>query len=161
MKKIRQTIFTVFGIKNLNETESIVRKLSEGFDVNAVDSGGRTLLMQAAIDNNHELVKILLDHGADPNIREERNWTALHFAVQEYNPFSTKLLLKKGADVNAQDDYGNSVVSRAVMNSRGRGDVIQLLCEYGADVNLKNRSGISALDSAKNIANYDIVPFLQ
>ena len=159
--KPRQTIQSVFGIKGLNEIDVILEKLEGGFDINTVDSGGRTLLMEAAINNNNVLLELLLSNGADPNIREEKNWTALHFAVQNYDLVSSKLLLENGADVNAQDAYGNNVISRAVLNSRGRGDVIRLLRKYGADINSKNMSGISALDLAQSISNYDIIQFLQ
>ena len=155
------TILTLFGIKEIHDHVAIIKKLHAGTDVDTVDSGGRTLLMEAVIKRDHELINILINNGADVNIRDKRNWTALHFAAQEYDLLSTQKLVQGGANVDAQDDYGNSVISRAVFNSRGRGDVIQVLLNHGADVNIKNNSGISALDLAKRISNYDIVQFFQ
>lgn len=156
----RVTILTLFGIKDVNDHATVLKKLSEGFDVNTVDSGGRTLLMEAAIRKDHELIKLLLINGANVNVRDKRSWTALHFAAQEDDLLATKMLVEARADVSAQDDYGNNVVLRAVSMFRGNGDVIQFLIAHGADVNVKNKSGISALDSAKQTSNYNVLPFM-
>ena len=79
------TIISLFNIQNLEDVAGILNRLEEGFDVNTVDLGGRTLLMQATIDRNHTLMKLLLQEGADPNVEDTRNWTALHFAAQNYD----------------------------------------------------------------------------
>src|SRR5215204_247361 len=155
------TILTLFGIKDILDHATVLRKLREGLEINTVDSGGRTLLMEAVIRSDHELIDLLLESGADVNIRDKRDWTAPHFAVQEYDLVSTKQLISHGADVNARDDYGNNIISRAVMNSLGRGDVIQLLLAHGADAHFKNKSGISAFDSARAISNYNVIQYFE
>lgn len=161
MKKTRFTILNLFGIKSLGETDTIQKKLHDGFDVNTVDSGGRSILQEAVIQKNHDLIKLLLEHGADVNLQCERNWTALHFAAQNYDLVASKLLIQNGANVNAQDDYGNSVISKAVFNCRNNGgELIKLLLENGADINVRNQSGISALDLAKTISNYNVIQYL-
>jgi ankyrin repeat protein len=154
------TVLHLFGIKDIDEYDAVLKRLNEGFDINTFDSGGRTLLMEAVIRKNQKLAELLIERGADVNRRDERNWTALHFAAQEYDPISTRLLLQSEADVNAQNDFGNSVISTAVFNCDGTDVVIRLLINYGADINIKNNSGISALDLAKSITNYNITPFL-
>lgn len=158
--KKRITVLTLLGIKDLDDYDSILKKLGEGININARDSGGRTLLMEAVIYRKYKLIELLIRQEADVNIRDNRNWTALHFASRDYDLISTKLLVENGADVNAQDDYGNTVISNAVFSSHGNGDVIKFLRKYGADINIKNKSGISALDLAKTISNYDILSFL-
>ena len=163
MKKCKEwtTIQRLFGINHLDEHSTVSKKLNEGLDVNTVDSGGRTLLMEAVVQQEHDLIKLLIDHGADPNIRDKRQWTALHFAAQNYDLRATQMLVEAGADVNAKDDYDNNVISRAVLNSKGKGDVIRFLKSHGADFNVKNKSGISALDVASRTSNYDLLPFLE
>ena len=156
----RTTVLTIFGITDINNHEAVKVELEKGIDVNVTDSGGRTLLMEAAIKRDHELVALLIANNADVNISDERRWTALHFAAQEYDIETTKLLVDAGAEVNALDDYGNSVISKAVLNSKGRGDVITFLIANGADVNLHNHSGISALDLARKISNYNVLQYL-
>ena len=155
------TILTIFGVKDISDHETILKRLEQGTDVNTIDSGGRTLLMEAVIQRDHDLVDLLVDRGADVTIRDRREWTALHFAAQEYDAAATKQLLLYGADANARDDYGNTVIATAVLNSLGRGDVIQVLLTHGADASVENQSGISALGLAKNISNYNTVQFLE
>ena len=155
------TIISLFGLRNIQDRAGVEEKLRLGFDVDTVDSGGRTLLMEATIWKNHELMEVLLRGGANVNKRDKRDWTALHFAVQEDDLIATKMLVEAGAEVNAQDDYGNNVVLRSVSAFRGNGEVIQFLKAHGADVDLQNKSGISALDSAKQISNYNILQFLE
>jgi uncharacterized protein len=161
VKGSKRTILDVFGVTSLKDISVVVEKLESGIDVNTVDSGARTLLMEASIRKNHALLEVLLNFGADPNLREEKQWTALHFAAQENDPVSIRLLLESGADANAQNDYGNSVISTAVLNSRGEGDSIKLLLEYGANPSVKNKSGISAIDLANRISNYDVIRFFR
>lgn len=155
------TIISLFGLSSIHDHAGVDEKLRMGFNVDTADSGGRTLLMEATIWKNHQLIEMLLRAGADVNKRDKRDWTALHFAAQEDDLLATKLLLEAGADVNAQDDYGNNVVLRSVSAFRGKGEVIQCLIAHGADVDLKNKSGISALGSAKQTTNYNILQFLE
>jgi ankyrin repeat protein len=159
--KKRLTILNIFDVSDLTNHALIHDKLRKGLGINTVDSGGRTLLMEAVVRKDHDLMKLLVDQGADPNIRDKREWTALHFAAQNCDLFATKLLVKVGADVNAKDDCGNNVILRAVMNSKGNGDVIRFLKSHGAEISEKNKSDISALDLAKNIFNYNLLPFLE
>jgi hypothetical protein len=58
--------------------------LDKGADINALSSGGYTMLMNAASQTNPATVKFLLAHGADVNIRNSRGETSLSRA-QEYN----------------------------------------------------------------------------
>ena len=116
--------------------------------------------MEAVIQKDRELVEFLIEAGADVNVRDTRKWTALHFASQEQDTVLVERLIEAGAEVNATDDFGNSVIARAVISFRGNGDVIRILLAQGADIDTKNDRGISALDTARNISNYDVLQFL-
>lgn len=159
--KKRYTIRSVFGLKDLNDYISIISKIEEGIDINAIDSDNRTLLMEATVWKNHELMEFLIDRGADVNMKEKRNWTALHFAAQNHDIIAMKLLIDNGADVNAKDDYDNNVIIKATSGSAGNGESIRLLLKHGADCKVKNKSGISALDLAKMVTNFDLMQFFQ
>ena len=150
------SILTLFEIKGLDEVDAIAAKLKDGFDVNTIDSGGRTLLMQSAIERNHKVMKFLIDNEADVNLQDERLWTALHFAAQNSDHEAVRILLENKGDVTKIDDHGNSILSTAVLNSKGKCVVIRLLLSFGADAGVKNKSGVSALGLANTISNYDI-----
>jgi ankyrin repeat protein len=68
-------------------------------------------------------------------------------------------LLERGASVDSRDAHGNTPLWRAVFESKNRGEVIKLLLAFGADRDLKNDHGISPLDLARTIANYDATQF--
>jgi ankyrin repeat protein len=72
-----------------------------------------------------------------------------------------KLLLDHGAAADAQDAHGNTPLSHAVFESRGRGEMIRLLLSFGADKALKNKHGVSPENLARTIANYDVSIFLR
>jgi ankyrin repeat protein len=116
--------------------------------------------MHAAIDGNVDAARVLLTHGADPTLQDARGYTALHFAAQEYHARVAVALLDAGAPVDAEDSHGNSPLARAVFSSRGRAELIRLLLERGANKNLKNHHGVSPLELAERIDNYDLLPFL-
>lgn len=104
---------------------------------------------------------MLLREGADVNARDSKGEVALHFAAREHHPGIVRALLDAGATVDSQDNEGNTPLGNAVYESRGRGDVIQLLVARGAAKDLKNNHGVSPIELAKMIANYDVKQFLR
>jgi len=51
---------------------SVTLLLRYGFDIDARNTQGRTPLLIAIENDDHETVKTLLAHGADPNVRDNR-----------------------------------------------------------------------------------------
>jgi ankyrin repeat protein len=109
-----------------------------------VDRMGRAPLHYAALQGDAARVRELLAAGADPSSADDNGWTPLHFAAQEQRLETVRILIATGASVDAQDAHGNTPLSRAVFNSRGKGDVIRLLRQSGADPYLKNNHHVSS-----------------
>lgn len=143
-----------------NDRTSFDEAIAELDDINYADNEGRSLLMYAVLENDIEVIRTLIDKGANVNLHDNNGWTALHFAASEYLVTVVKLLIDKNANVNAKDSYGNNVIWRAVFSSKGRGEIIQILLNNGADPNIANNSNVSALNLANRIGNYDISQFL-
>ena len=142
-----------------NDSNEAARLLKAGFDPDIKDADGRTALMHTVIDGKDQLLDLLIDNGSDVNLQDKQGLSPLHFAAQNYNVKAAKTLLQAGAKVDARDKYGNAALWTAVFNSRGRGDIIMLLLEHGADRSAKNRSGKSPLELADMIGNYDVKQF--
>lgn len=70
-------------------------------------------------------------------------------------------LLSIGARVDSQDAFGNSPLSSAVFNSKGRGTFIELLRAHGADPMLPNKAGQTPVGLARLIGNYDVAQFFE
>lgn len=119
------------------------------------DRAGRTPLHYAALNGDAARVLELVDAGYDVNESDANGFTPLHFAAQSHAPDATRVLLERGADIDAVNKFGNSPLLVAMLQSRGSTEEIILLRDMGADRNLKNKSGVSAVDLARTITNSD------
>ncbi len=124
-----------------------------------VDRQGRTSLHYAAPADDADTVATLLADGADPDAADRMGFTSLHFAAQQGATSAAAALLNARAHVDAVNSYGNTPLWTAVFNSRGDGDLIDLLRRHGADPRHANNSGQTPLGLAHLIANYDVAQF--
>lgn len=119
----------------------------------------RSALHYAALDNEIERVDELIRQGSDINRADVNGFTPLHIAGQQYSVEAARLLLEAGATVDAENVYGNTPLFVATFNSNGRGELIALLLEKGADPLHSNKSAQTPLGLAQLIANYDVAQF--
>jgi len=137
----------------------MVRKQPKRTPRPGLDEYGRTPLHYAADRGDHALAGELIAAGADASLADDDGWTPLHFAVQAHSPPLVQLLLQAGAPVDPPDSNGNTPLWRAVMDSQGRGEVIQALRAAGADPHYVNAHGISPVSLARDIGNFDVRRF--
>lgn len=85
-------------------TEAVQEHLDAGFDVNARDGHGCTLLHETVGHGyeNSEMVAFLLSKGVDVHAVDNKKRTALHYATND-GLASTKLILDAGAKIDALD----------------------------------------------------------
>ena len=115
--------------------------MTAGADVRAVSTGGVTALHWAAA--NPAKVRLLLDAGADVNAASQIGRTPLIVAASANGSAeAVQLLLAKGAKVNVADDVGITPIAAAAIVDDG--DVVKLLLDNGADVNLQATTGQAA-----------------
>jgi ankyrin repeat protein len=160
MRKNHNRAPNVFLAVQGRDLSGLEKLLVGGADANEGDSEGMTPLMEAAITGQEEVVDLLLANGAKASAVDKSGWTALHFAVQEWRPEIVRKLINAGAPVDAQDRDGNTPLMRAVFESKGRGDIIRMLLDAGADQTRTNKSGVSADKLARTISNYDVAKYL-
>ena len=126
-----------------------------------IDRYGRTELHNAVIDGDAAKVRALVAAGARVDAADDDGWTPLHYAAQTHSRTIAELLLAAGAPIDAQDSHGNTALSTAVFESRGRGDVVVLLRQHGADPLRENNYGVSSVSLARTIANYDVAQYFR
>jgi len=80
--------------------------LSMGEPVNQLDEYGFTPLIEAAIANNNEIAKLIIQYHPDVNLKDMTGGTALHWAAENNNIELAKLLIEHGADPNAYNFAG-------------------------------------------------------
>jgi len=122
----------------------------------ATNLRGSTALIRAASQNDMEVVKLLLEHGADATVYQADRQTPIHAVLagraNEKDAIELiKLLHEAGTDVNVvalivhiEEVRGGSALHYAVRKRYK--DVIRLLASYGADMDLKDQDGLTALD---------------
>jgi ankyrin repeat protein len=112
-------------------------------DVNRQDKDGTNALMAASVRGHKEVVKVLVDHGANVNAQNVDGHTALMFAYNGKNQVET--LLDKYSEYlrDAQDLNSSKIIQEALQTHV---DVVNLLIEKGADVNLQDNEGHIAKD---------------
>jgi uncharacterized protein len=123
------------------------------------DRAGRTALHYAAGDDDVATVQRLINDGLDTAVTDDDGWTPLHFAAQGNAASAARVLLSAGAPVDARDSHGNTPLFRAVINSRGNGELIALLRANGADPFAENDAGVSSHKLAWTITNFDVRQF--
>ncbi|XP_065867744.1 E3 ubiquitin-protein ligase KEG isoform X2 [Euphorbia lathyris] len=125
--------------------------LAAGADPTAQDTQhGRTALHTAAMANDVELVKIILEAGVDVNIRNVHNTIPLHVALARGAKSCVGLLLSAGANCNLQDDEGDDAfhiaADAAKMIRENLEWLIIMLRNPDAVVDARNHSGKTLRD---------------
>lgn len=130
-------------------TEAVKLLLDAGADPNIQDELGLTALIKAAQGRTTEAVKLLLDRGADPNIKNIENDTALQRAILVDNMETIKLLIEHEANPNIQRiNSGWTALMLAAV--RGRTEIMEMFIQAGADPDIKNDEGETAMDILKD-----------
>jgi ankyrin repeat protein len=112
--------------------------LSKGAKVDARSQLGRTpLLIAAAYDGATEAARLLIENGADVNVRDKAGISVLEQAASSNHIELVRLLLLKGAHVNTADESGFTALMAAADNGDRNADMVKLLLEHGAAVNVK------------------------
>lgn len=104
-------------------------------------------LVEAAFDNDLELVTKCLEKNYDLESEDGHAHTALSEAACQGNDGIVRLLLERGADPNKCNDERRSPLYRACYN--GHMDTIALLLASGADPRIHTKQAESAFDVAK------------
>jgi ankyrin repeat protein len=140
----------------------VLELLKAGANINVLDRNGETPLVLSAMGGELDLVKLLISHGASVNTKDRQGRTALHRAVRHNFIDVVRVLLENGAEVDPQtNNYRQTPLIYAGRGMGGRGDIIQLLLSYGADKDLKDYAGWSALDRAKSPRKWDECEVIQ
>lgn len=110
-----------------------VRELIYSVGVNQLDEYGFTPLIEAAIADNIEIAKLLIQARADVNLQDSTGNTALHWAAENSNERFCRLLLENHANPNAYNFAGQPALVIPML--RHRSPLRQLFLDYGADLN--------------------------
>ena len=145
-----------------NDIGNVQSILAMGIDINSYEEFGFTPLLCAVAIRSVSLVRMLLEVGANPDKKSVEDETTPLIAStisiwSEEEVAITSLLLEAGCNVNAQDIEGYTALMYAVQcvprdnEARlARLKSIQLLLQFGADINIKNLKNQNAFEVVRN-----------
>jgi len=109
-------------------------------------------------DENAPALQTLLAHVTNINIVASMNMTALHYAVLRNHIQHARVLIDSGANMDLQDYRLFTPLMYAV--GKQSYDMVRLLLEKGAETQLTNNDGETAMDIAKRTGDRRIIDLL-
>ena len=118
--------------------------INKSTDVDISNNFGETPLMIASIEGNLPVVKALVQ-GRNAKV-DHIGWTPLHYASAKGHLEVAQYLLANGAVVDSLSPVNTTPLMMAVQS--GNEQLVKLLLDKGADLQLRNGNGLTAIDIA-------------
>jgi len=155
---------TPFMLAAASNTDPATIELLAGSvkNINLANKKGLTALTMAVRSNSPEAVSMLIAKGADVKTIDAAGDNLGYYVIQSYSPqrveafeAKVKILQDKGLDMAAPQKNGNTVYHLAV--AKDDMALIKRVASFNADINGKNKEGMTALHKAALIAHDDTV----
>ncbi|MDH3466134.1 MAG: ankyrin repeat domain-containing protein, partial [Gammaproteobacteria bacterium] len=139
--------------------------LEAGADANALDDQRYDLITIAAVNNDVDMIRLGLEFGADSTtVTSPYDGTALIAAAHLGHVESVAALISAGAPLDHVNNLGWTALIEAIVLGDG-GDrhvqILQLLINSGANVNLTDRAGTTPMTLAKARGYTEMVRLLE
>lgn len=153
-------------IATINQQVEMVKLLvAHGANVNLQDDKMDSPFLYAGASGQTELIKLFLANGARFDIFNRYNGTALIPACERGHVETVKVLVHtKGFPINHVNRLGWTALLEAVILGNGgkkHQEIVQILKDGGADLNIPDHDGITALQHAKSRGFREIVKILE
>jgi ankyrin repeat protein len=178
-----------FAAIQANKPDVVQALLKRGFDPNTLNPRGEHGLVVAVNERAFKVIDVLLgDANTQPEVRTTRDesalmlaslkgyldvckkliardadvnkpgWTPLHYAATSGHLDVIRLLVEHHAYVDASSPNGSTPLMMAAMY--GTIEAVKLLLAEGADPQIKNALGLTAIDFAAKIQKDDVVAYI-
>lgn len=147
-----------------NQVEIVRALIEAGADINIRDNRSDNPFLYASAEGLFEIVKLTIDAKADTKLTNRFGGTALIPAAERgHVEIVRELLTRTDVDVNHINNLGWTALLEAIILSDGgerHQQIVQLLVDHGADVNLADGNGVTPLAHARQRGFEKIVEIL-
>ena len=147
-----------------NQLEAAKLLIEAGADVNVQDDTQQSAYLIPTADGYLELLKLTLESGADVHSLDSYNGTGLIRAADRGHVEIIEELLKTDIDIDHVNRLGWTALLEAIILGDGgprHTEVVRLLVEAGADVNLADGNGVTPLAHARQRGFEEITAILE
>lgn len=133
-------------VKN-NNLEMAKILIEKGANVNFAPKQGLNLLSLSIVMKSNDVGNYLIEKGADTKVMIEENglkWSLLDICVSVGNLEMLKRLLNK-SEINNVNSAKQTLLYEAITAEKPNLELIKYLVDNGADVNVKNKAGMSII----------------
>ena len=150
----------ILGLAKHGSLETVQKAIELGASHDARDKIGNTLLHMASHNFREPLIRYLLSFIPTAiSAKNDLGQSPLHIACLNERPSIVRLLLERGADVNAQAKKGATPLL-TIAGKRGADglythglEVVKILCDNGADLELRDSWQDTAFSEACQTGN--------
>ena len=144
--------------KNYPEVAQVL--IAAGADIQTRNENGRSPLHKASMSGALDVVKVLVQAGAGAgNVTDNRGVTCLVLASYMGHTETVRYLVGlKEVDLKHADSTGCTALGHAVV--RNHPDVVEVLIDAGADIDVKDTRGRSPLHKASISGSLDVLKML-
>jgi len=147
-----------------NQVEIAEILIDAGADVNLQDVTQQSAYLISTSDGFLELLQLTLEAGADVTSLDSYNGTGLIRAADRGHVEIIKELLKTEINIDHINNLGWTALLEAIILGDGglrHTEVVRLLVEAGADINLADSTGVTPLEHARQRGFEEIVNILE
>ncbi|MFN8453737.1 MAG: ankyrin repeat domain-containing protein [Anaerolineae bacterium] len=146
-------------------TETVKALLQAGADVNIRDNRLDNPFLYAGAEGLLDILRLTIEAGADPTLTNRFGGVALIPASERGHVETVReLLTRTKINVNHVNNLGWTALLEAIILSDGgprHQQIIKLLIEHGADVNLPDKDGVTPLQHARQRGYIQIARLLE
>ncbi|WP_353713394.1 ankyrin repeat domain-containing protein [Arthrobacter sp. K5] len=147
-----------------NNAALVARLIREGGNVNAKDSIQDSAFLYAGAEGFNEVLRLTLANGADVRSTNRFGGTALIPASEHGHVETVRILIAAGVPVNHVNKLGWTAMQEAILLNNGgprQQDVVRQLLDAGADPNIRDPEGRTALENAERLGFAEIARLIR
>lgn len=147
-----------------NDVDQVRELIRAGGNVNAKDAIQDSAFLYAGAEGFNEVLRLTLANGADVKSTNRFGGTALIPASEHGHVETVRILIAAGVPVNHVNNLGWTAMQEAILLNNGgprQQEVVRLLLAAGADPDIRDPQGRTALANAERLGFAEIARLIR